>query len=108
LLLPLRADESAFRTGWFLESVISACLVVLVVRSRRPFWRSKPSVYLLGTTAAVVAATLVLPYTPAATPLGLRPVAPIFLLMLAAIVTGYIVAAEVAKRFFYRPSERPR
>ena len=104
LLLVLRANEEAFRTGWFLESVISASLVVLVVRSRRPFWRSKPSVYLLWTTVAVVVATLVLPYTPVAQPLGLRPVAPAFLLMLAAIVASYIAAAEVAKRFFYHQS----
>ena len=101
LLLVLRADEAAFRTGWFLESVISASLIVLVVRSRRPFWRSRPSVYLLWTTVAAVVGTLVLPYTPAAQPLGLRPVAPAFLLMLAAIVACYVAAAELAKRLFY-------
>jgi P-type Mg2+ transporter len=105
LLLVLRADKEAFRTGWFLESVISACLVVLVVRSRRPFWRSKPSVYLLWTTIAVVVATLILPYTPVAPPLGLRPVAPVFMLMLAVIVAGYVAAAEAAKHYFYQRSE---
>jgi P-type Mg2+ transporter len=102
LLLVLRANEEGFRTGWFLESVISASLIVLVVRTRKLFWRSKPSVYLLWTTVAVVAVTLVLPYTPVASPLGFRPVAPAFLLMLAAIVASYIAAAEVAKRWFYR------
>jgi Mg2+-importing ATPase len=55
LLFVLRADKELFRTGWFLESVISACLVVLVIRSRRPFWRSRPSAYLLATTALVAA-----------------------------------------------------
>ncbi len=102
LLLMQRSDKVAFRTGWFLESVVSASLIVLVIRSRRPFCRSKPSVYLLSTTVAVVIATLILPYTPAAQPLGLRPVPPGFLLMLAAIVACYIAAAEVAKRLFYR------
>ena len=43
-----------------------------------------------------------------AQPLGLRPVAPAFLLMLAAIVATYIAAAEVAKRFFYDRSVRPQ
>jgi P-type Mg2+ transporter len=105
LLLMLRSDEVAFRTGWFLESVISASLVVLVVRSRRPFWRSKPCVYLLWTTVAVVIATLILPYTPLAQPLGLRPVAPAFLLILGAIVAAYIAAAEFAKRLFYHRAE---
>ena len=101
LLLVLRSDKEAFRTGWFLESVISACLIVLVVRSRRPFWRSKPSVYLLWTTVAVVVATLDLALHAGGPTIGLRPVAPVFLLMLAAIVACYIAAAEVAKRFFY-------
>ncbi len=78
--------------------------MVLVIRSRRPFWRSKPSMYLLWTTVAVVIATLILPYTPLALAFGLRPVAPAFLLMLAIIVASYIAAAEVAKRFFYHQS----
>ena len=101
LLLVLRADEAAFRTGWFLESVISASLIELVVRSRRPFWRSRPSVYLLWTTMAVVVGSFALPYTPAAQPLGFGPVPPAFLLMLAAIVVSYIAVAEFAKRLFY-------
>src|SRR5512139_1364608 len=42
LLLALNANTEEFRTGWFLESVISASLVVLVIRSRRPFFRSRP------------------------------------------------------------------
>jgi Mg2+-importing ATPase len=105
LLWVLRSDKEAFRTGWFLESVISACLIVLVVRSRGPFWRSKPSIYLLGTTIAIVVATLILPYTPLAHLLGFGPVPPAFLIMLAAIVACYIAAAELAKRLFYHRSE---
>ena len=31
-----RLDRSEFRTGWFVESVLSASLIVLVVRTRRP------------------------------------------------------------------------
>ena len=37
LLLFLHATEGQFRTGWFLESVISASMIVLVIRSRKPF-----------------------------------------------------------------------
>jgi len=56
LILVLKASPQQFRTGWFLESVVSACLIVLVLRSRRsilasaraggcsrPRWRSSPS-----------------------------------------------------------------
>lgn len=34
-LLPGSIEE--FRTGWFVESVISASMIVLVIRSRKPF-----------------------------------------------------------------------
>src|SRR6476660_8246529 len=43
LLWFLQAGVEEFRTGWFVESVISASVIVLVVRSRRPFMRSRPS-----------------------------------------------------------------
>jgi hypothetical protein len=42
LLWPLHATPGPFRTGWFLESVVSAALIVLVVRTRKPFFQSRP------------------------------------------------------------------
>ena len=64
LLYFLHASETQFRTGWFMESVISASLVVLVIRSRRSILRSRPGKYLLMATLLVVVVTLILPYTP--------------------------------------------
>ena len=40
-LLWLNATTEQFRTGWFIESIVSAALIVLVVRTRRPFFRSR-------------------------------------------------------------------
>ncbi|WP_305045868.1 magnesium-translocating P-type ATPase [Geoalkalibacter sp.] len=102
LLLILQASPTQFRTGWFLESVISASLIVLVIRSRRPFIRSRPARTLVAATLAVVAGTLTLPYTPLAGPLGMEPLPAYFLALIAGIVLLYIVAAEVTKRWFYR------
>ena len=42
-LIWLNATVQQFRTGWFIESILSAALIVLVVRTRRPFFRSRPS-----------------------------------------------------------------
>ena len=42
LLRPARQHRQQFRTGWFVESVVSASLIVLVIRTRRPFFRSRP------------------------------------------------------------------
>jgi Mg2+-importing ATPase len=98
----LHATEAQFRTGWFQESVISAAVIVLVIRSRRPFFQSLPGRYLLAATLLVVAATLLFPYTPLAGFFNFQPLTPEFLLLIGLILVLYITCAEVAKRFFYR------
>ena len=66
LLWLLQASPEQFRTGWFQESVISATLIVLVIRSRRPFFQSRPGKYLLAATLVIIGLTMLLPYTPLA------------------------------------------
>ncbi|HEY3384589.1 MAG TPA: magnesium-translocating P-type ATPase [Vicinamibacterales bacterium] len=102
VLYLLGSTPEQFRTGWFLESVVSASLVVLVVRTRRPFFMSRPSRPLAVATGAVVAATLALPYTPLGAIFGFTPLGPWYLAALGAVVVLYIAAAELAKRAFYR------
>jgi P-type Mg2+ transporter len=101
LLLMLHATPGQFRTGWFLESVISASLIVLVIRTRRPFYKSRPGRHLLLATLAVVAATLILPFTPLSGILGLTPMPWPFLGALGGILVLYIGAAEWAKKVFF-------
>jgi len=102
LSLIFHADQSQFRTGWFLESVISASLIVLVIRSRKPFFKSKPGKHLLIATLSVFGATLVLPYTSLAGVFGFAPLPVLFLVSIGIIVLLYIVTAELVKRVFYR------
>ena len=101
LLLILHANVAQFRTGWFLESVISASLIVLVIRSRRPFFRSRPSRQLLTATLLIVALTLIVPYTPLAAIFGFQPLNVLFLSLMGVIVILYIATAEMAKKLFY-------
>ena len=101
LLWVLHATVDQFRTGWFIESVVSASLIVLVIRSRRPFFSSKPGKYLFIATLLVVAVTLWLPMSPIAGLMEFQPLPFSFLLMLAGIVLVYIVSAELVKRLFY-------
>ena len=108
LLLVLHAKEAELRTGWFVESVVSSALIVLVIRTRRRFFQSRPSRSLLIATLLVVGLTLLLPYSPLARLLGFVPLPPVFLVALGPIVLLYVVAAEAAKTVFYRREERPR
>jgi len=102
LLLLLHATTDQFRTGWFLESVISASVTVLVIRTRKAFFRSKPGKYLLIATLLIVVVTVLFPFTPLAELLGFQPLPMTILLVIGMIVVLYILAAEIAKRFFYR------
>ncbi len=102
LLLLLRAQPEQFRTGWFIESVISASLVVLVVRTRKSIFSSKPGKYLFLATLATVAVAFIIPFTPLASLLGFRALPLHFLLVLGAIVVLYVIAAESVKHVFYQ------
>ncbi|OHD70814.1 MAG: magnesium-translocating P-type ATPase [Spirochaetes bacterium RBG_16_49_21] len=102
LLLVLHATEGQFRTAWFLESVVSASLIVLVIRSRKPFFRSRPGKFLLIATLSIVAITLIVPFTPLGNVFGFSPLGFSTYLLLLLIVAVYIIAAEIAKRIFYK------
>jgi Mg2+-importing ATPase len=98
------AGQALFRTGWFTESVLSASMVVLIIRTRRPVFRSRPGTLLAWATAAIWAVTLALPYTPLGTLFKFAPMPWPLLAMIAVILVAYGSAAEFAKRFFYRPA----
>jgi P-type Mg2+ transporter len=101
-LLLLHAQPEQFRTGWFMESVISASLVVLVVRTRKSIFSSKPGKYLLIATLATIGVTIIIPWTPLAALLGFQPLPLSFVLVLGAIIALYMIAAESVKHIFYQ------
>jgi Mg2+-importing ATPase len=102
LLRILHADAAQFRSGWFLESVLSAASIVLVIRTRGPLLHSHPSRALVGATIAVVVLTLPLPWTPLGRLFGFVPLPLEFLLPLLLILLAYVACAELAKGWFYR------
>ena len=102
LLWYLQVPVEQFRTGWFLESIVSAALIVFVVRSQKSLLSSRPSQYLIVSTASIIAITLSLPYLPIAPMIGLQALPSKVLAMLAGIVLLYLLTAEIAKRVFYR------
>jgi P-type Mg2+ transporter len=101
LLGIMHADQASFHTGWFIESVLSASVVVFAVRTRLPFYRSHPSRTMMLVTLLVAAVALVLPYTPLAGIMGFTPLALSTLGLIAGIIILYFIAAELVKRWFY-------
>ena len=101
LLYLMHADPIQFRTGWFIENVVTAALIVLVIRTRKRCYASRPSTSLLIATGATVAVALALPYTPLAGVLGFKPLGLGFLLGLGLIMLFYVIVAEMTKSWFY-------
>jgi len=94
-----RADPETFRTSWFVVSLLTELAALLVLRTRRPFWRSAPSPFLLWSSVLIALLALYLPYSgPIAALFAFRPLAPGLLALLLAIVVVYALGTEFAKR----------
>jgi Mg2+-importing ATPase len=102
LLGVFAAPPEVFRTGWFIESLLTELLVALVVRTRRPCWKSRPGRLLLVSTLCLVPLALAAPWLPGAGPVGFVPLPTDLLASLAGITLLYVAAAEIMKRAFYR------
>jgi Mg2+-importing ATPase len=106
LLLLLNAKDKEFRTGWFLESVVSATLIVLVIRTRRHFYQSKPGRPLLIATLIVIAVTVLIPFSSLDRVFGFKQLPAVFLVLVTLIIVAYVASAEAAKRAFFRRTAR--
>jgi Mg2+-importing ATPase len=102
LRLGLHAGPEIFRTGWFIESLLSATLVVFSLRTRLPINKSRPSRVMLMVTALVWVVTLAIPYLPISGALGFVPLPLTYLGIVLLIVLAYLASAELTKRWFYR------
>jgi Mg2+-importing ATPase len=101
LLFLFHASPEEFRTGWFVESLITELVIALVVRTRHLFFRSRPGKLLLVSTLIFIGIALVLPYLPGISVFGFVPLpAPLMLTMLG-LTALYVVATELTKKFFY-------
>jgi len=102
LLYVFHANELTFQTGWFVESVVSATLIVLVVRTRLPFFKSLPGKFLLIATLAVLLLVLILPLTPVALWFGFTRLPLSYYGWMLLIISAYLGSAELAKYWFYK------
>lgn len=95
-----------FQSGWFILSIITELLVLLVMRTQKPFFKSRPAPLLLLSTIGVGIITLILPYLPLKKILNIEPIPPLILLSLLGVTALYIITTEIAKYYFYRPKTK--
>ena len=102
LIFIAKAAPAEFRTGWFVESLMTELLITLVLRTRRSIFKSKPGFYLWLSTLAVTIVAVAIPYLPFGPLLGFTPLPLYVLLLLLLITVLYVVVSEVAKRLYFR------
>lgn len=106
LLLVTGATAQVFQTGWFVESLITELAIVLVVRTRKPFWRSRPGALLSWLTLAVALFAIAIPSLPGADWFGFVSLPLPAIAGLIAITLAYLAASEAAKHWFFARERR--
>jgi Mg2+-importing ATPase len=101
------AAAAAFHAGWFIESLCTQILVVLVIRTRRsPFWLSRPSRLLAAAIVAALALAVAIPLSPLGPVLGFGSLPWQFWPLLVVIVGAYLALVELVKWAFERHEAR--
>jgi Mg2+-importing ATPase len=103
LIRLFHASVEEFQSTWFVVSLLTELAVVMVLRTRRPFWSSRPAPVLLVATISVACLGVALPSLPfVAEAFGLSALPQPVLAAGGAIVVLYLLTTEAAKRVFYR------
>lgn len=97
-----RESQGLFQSGWFIFSIFTELVTLMVMRTKKPFYLSKPGKMLLFSSVFLGVLTLILPYTPLGNVFSLQPIPLPILLILSGLLILYIIAMEIVKKLFYR------
>lgn len=102
LIFVLNATVEQFRTAWFIESVASASLAILAIRSQKPLLKSRPGKYMLAVIFIVIGmAALFIPFTPIGSFFDIVSLPASFYAWMALVVAVYLLAIEFLKKIFF-------
>ena len=103
LLSIFHFGESAFQTGWFLESIATQTFVVYIIRTKKiPFLQSRPSGSLVISTIFAVAVASAIVYLPVKKLFGFTSLQLLALLAIISITVVYLISVEITKHWFYK------
>ena len=102
MLLVFHATAPIFQAAWFIESLSTQTLVIYIIRTRKPFFKSRPSALLVLSGLGVVGFGLLLPLTVLGPIFKFEPLPGAFYAILAAMVIAYLMMVELLKGWFYK------
>ena len=100
------ASVSLFQSGWLIESALTQMIVLITLRTRRAFFRSRPDAVFGGAMPAIALITRAIPFPPFAGAIGFtaRPLS--MVLLLFALAAAYLGSLELVKRTPWSGSDR--
>ncbi|MCX6799191.1 MAG: cation transporting ATPase C-terminal domain-containing protein, partial [Candidatus Diapherotrites archaeon] len=106
LLFLFNSGTALFRTAWFVESALSEIIVTFAIRTKRPFFKSRPSKFLLLSSLQTIFVTVGITYLAfGAQFFEFVPMPLDVLLFIGVILAAYFATAEIAKRRFFAHAE---
>jgi P-type Mg2+ transporter len=97
------AHASLFRTGWFVESLLTQTLIIHVIRTNKiPFLQSRASWPLTITTVLIIGLGVVLPFSPLAAALGFVALPPLYWVFLFLTLTCYMALTQAVKSWLLK------
>jgi len=107
LLYLFGTGEALFQTGWFVESMLTQTMVVLLIRTRGNPFANRPDRMLTATVFAAAGLALLLPYTPLGLWIGMVALPIPLLAAIAVLATAYFLLVELVKRMLWRRLAEP-
>jgi len=91
-------SQSLFQTGWFVESLLTQTLIIHIIRTNKiPFVQSRPSPFLLATSALVMAIGIAIPFSPLGRYLGFTALPAAYWPFVGGTLVAYVVLTQVVK-----------
>lgn len=91
------ADEKLFHSGWFVESALTELVVMMVLRTHRKFWLSKPGRGLFISSWVVAIIIISLPFSVLGATLGFVALPTLLVASILGLIAIYIVLNELLK-----------
>ncbi|MEM5811618.1 MAG: magnesium-translocating P-type ATPase [Candidatus Aenigmatarchaeota archaeon] len=102
MLLILKVSVEIFRTAWFLLSVLSEIFLIFVIRTRKEFFKTKPSEILILSSLIFGLLTILIVFSPLGSYFEFVPLNGNLIILISFILIAYFCIAEVLKYFFFK------
>ena len=102
LLYGLNATPEQFRTSWFFASVMTEIFILLVIRTDKLFFKSKPGKYLVIAIIIALIITIIVLIPPISLIFQFVLLPFLYIIIMVMIILFYTIAIIVTKYIFYR------